>query len=333
MCIVAGKSGGHIIPGIVLANRECASNGFDKVLFFTADNPLDKSIISDTNFDHIALALDNFPRKNILGYPLFMSQVFFALVKSFIVLYKNKPSKIISTGGYISLPVCLAAKLLGIPIQIFELNVIPGLAAKILSYLSDDIVICFEDAKKFFKNKCVSVQDYPVKFSDDHKIENHIARKMLGIDINKKVLFVLGGSQGSSFINDLIVSFVQSCPDKLNDLHIVHQTGALDYFKIKKFYKDTSVSVTCFDYIDKNLNYYYAISDLIISRAGAGSLFETKFFGKKAIIVPLKTNTTDHQLDNAIAMHNMLPELFVVAPEDFIKNDLDKFYNQIWSFL
>ena len=327
LCIVAAGSGGHILPALVLGKRWHKDNPDGKVIFFCSSKKLDKKIIEQNSFLHkiISLKLINFPGKKLWLYPKFLFQLSISFVKSFFYLQKFRPEKVITTGGYIAIPVCVVGKLLKSYIELFELNVVPGKAIKALASFANKIFITFEKTKSFFnaKNseKCV-LQNYPVRFTEQDKIfdkglliEKINKKNDVFFSPNKKTIFLLGGSQGSIFLNDLLKKWLLEDKNNLNNVQVFHQTGALDKTDWKAFYESLKIPALIFSY-DENIKDYYLIADLIISRAGAGTLFELEFFQKKSLIIPLQTTYTDHQYLNAIEMAKRNPGLFFVHGQE-----------------
>jgi UDP-N-acetylglucosamine--N-acetylmuramyl-(pentapeptide) pyrophosphoryl-undecaprenol N-acetylglucosamine transferase len=310
ICFVAGKSGGHIVPCLTIAQQEYSE---DNILFFSTDTSLDKALLSSQSLisQYIRLPLGRFS-----AIPLYRHlQIAWRLTKSFVQslyhLYKHKPKKLISTGGLVALPVCLAAVLLRIPIELYELNAVPGKAIKALAPYAQTIFVCFEEAKKyFFQYNCV-YKSYPIRFNNIHKqISKERVCKELGLDILKKTIFIMGGSQGSIQLNNAVKKYIETSKN-LNCLQIIHQTGAQDQTNWQKFYANHTIPAIIFDYSD-NVASYYIAADLIIARAGAGLLFEILFFEKPSIIIPLEAYTTSHQIDNAYAITKKHSALFTV---------------------
>jgi UDP-N-acetylglucosamine--N-acetylmuramyl-(pentapeptide) pyrophosphoryl-undecaprenol N-acetylglucosamine transferase len=309
ICCVAGKSGGHILPCLQFAKITCLSTD-TPLLFISTTAALDKKIVSQFPeiSDHLELSLRNVPYGAFWKLPLFALSFTCAIWKSFWYLKKHKPSSVISTGGFVAIPVCIASKLLGIPITLFELNVVPGKAVKFLTRLATKIFICFKETQSYIKQPCI-LTSYPLRFSAQDK--------NLTPTEAKKVLLILGGSQGSHFLNNLIHQIPLPI---LATYAIIHQTGAEQVGECTNFYQEHDLTAEVFAYRD-NLALYYQAADLIIGRAGAGTLFEALFFKKKMIIIPLETKITDHQLDNAYAMERTRPDLFsVVRQAELVKN-------------
>ena len=323
ICFVAGRSGGHLLPALTLAKQYSEHN----ILFFSTDSTLDKKILQDTTY--IPLTLENVPYKKPWLLPKFCYNLTKALCKSLYYLHKNKPQKIISTGGYIAIPVCMAATLLRIPIKLHELNVIPGKALKFLAPLATTITVCFEQSKKYLPTQKCALGSYPLRFNAVHtQLTKQQACKLLGLDPHKKTLLILGGSQGSLFINTMIKQWIEHSSDLHSTIQVIHQTGAHDTTDWKTYYKSKTISALVFDYYNE-LATCYAAADVVVCRSGAGTLFETLFFEKLCITIPLETTTTSHQVTNAHAMAAQHQKLFTVIRQEEITNNPGVLYNAL----
>jgi UDP-N-acetylglucosamine--N-acetylmuramyl-(pentapeptide) pyrophosphoryl-undecaprenol N-acetylglucosamine transferase len=330
ICCVAGKSGGHIVPCLTLAQQYKHEHPDTKVLFFSTDTTLDHTIL-DTNKTvdtHIALKIDS--PKSIFQYPILIWRLLRASCTSFYYLLVHKPTCIISTGGLVSVPVCLAAWLLRIPIELYELNAVPGKATLLLARMATGIHICFEKTAAAIPYAC-TLSPYPVRFTQIQKeITHQDAQTLVGCPHNHNTLLILGGSQGSLFLNNSIKQFVEQ--NNTLPLHIIHQTGAADSTDWQQFYQQHNVCALVFAYHD-NIALCYRAADLIITRAGAGSLFEIAFFNTPSIVIPLEADTTDHQVDNAYAIQEQLPTLFTVVRQKEIAADPIAFHALIRDML
>ena len=284
ICIVAGHSGGHILPCITIANKNYPDAQKN---FITTNNGFDKKIITQATIHNSILELNTkkIPNK-FYQLPAFSIKIFLDFINAIKFLNKTKPKAIITTGGLIAIQVCLAAKLLRIKAEIYELNVEPGKAIKFLANFFHDIKVCFPQTSKYFpKNTCTTVS-YPVRFSASCIVTKDIALKNLNLDINKKTIFVLGGSQGSVSLNLAFKKFIESNAE--NNLQVIHQIGINDSFDWQDFYSKRQIPAITFSYNSKIEDFYQA-ADLIICRAGAGTLAEVAFFNKKCLAVPLET--------------------------------------------
>lgn len=310
--VVASNSGGHILPALVLANKWYQKK-HGKVIFFTSNKKLDQNILSSNNFIYkkIILNLSKFPNKRFWLYPKFFYQLFLSFIKSLYYSNKYRPQQTISTGGYLSIPVCIASKIFTSFIKIYELNIIPGKAILFLTKIANQIAIVFKESKNHFNKKThnkIILKEYPLRYIQQDKIFNkqnliHKINKCEGVlfDLNKKTIFLLGGSQGSIFLNNYLKTWLTKNKNELNNIQIIHQTGSNDKTNWNSFYKNLNIQAIVFSY-KQNLKNYYLIADQVLTRAGAGTLFELQFFKKKSLIFPLITKATNHQLDNAKIM-------------------------------
>jgi UDP-N-acetylglucosamine--N-acetylmuramyl-(pentapeptide) pyrophosphoryl-undecaprenol N-acetylglucosamine transferase len=334
VCWVAGRSGGHILPALTLAQQHKQAHPQDTVLFFSTDTNLDTAITKAerTVDSYIPLTLDNVP-KSLFGYPYFMLKAGRAFIKSLYYLRCHRPQSVMSMGGYISIPVCLAARLLRIPVDIFELNAVPGRATKFLARYARTVFICFVDSARHLPQAHCVVAPYPLRFTQVHRQRTQQeARTLAHLSVTKRTLFVLGGSQGSLFINNLVKSWIEHNPQLHDTIQVIHQTGAQDATDWVTFYAQHNIPARVFAY-HASLDDYYLASDLIICRSGAGTLHEILFFGKRCITIPLETASTDHQIDNATSMAQQYPELFTVVYQKEVIHEQKKVFESITQHL
>ncbi len=327
--VIASGSGGHILPALVLAKKwKFKKQG--KVIFFTGNKRLDQSILDNSNIidKKIHLKLNNFPGKKIWLYPFFFIQLLICFIKSIFYSYKYKPSKVITTGGYLAIPVCFASKMFKSFVELYELNVVPGRAIVFLSIIANQISIVFKDSKKHFQKHShkLVLTDYPLRYSKQDKIfdkkelikkinkkhfDPHFNAQSIHFSEDKKTIFLLGGSQGSLFLNNYFKKWLKTNKNITSKIQVIHQTGSNDKTDWHSFYKNLNIPAIVFSY-QQNLKNYYLLADEVITRAGAGTLFELEFFQKKSTIFPLIAATTSHQVDNAKAMVEKNNKIFQI---------------------
>jgi UDP-N-acetylglucosamine--N-acetylmuramyl-(pentapeptide) pyrophosphoryl-undecaprenol N-acetylglucosamine transferase len=326
ICFVAGRSGGHLIPALTLARDYKHNSIKNNILFFSTNTDLEKRIVHGSKVvdRHIALVVDSTPTR-WYKVPLFVWQMLRAWGKSMCIFYKQRPAVAIATGGYISIPVCLAAWMLRIPVELWELNAAAGRAAKFLAFCASKIHICFEHCKNLLTHqKKVTLSPYPIRFLAPFQSQERAYAK-LNLDATKKVIVILGGSQGSVYLNNVMKQWIESDQLNLTDVQIIHQTGSIDAFDWSAFYQSKGINAYVCAFTD-DVEPLYIAADVIICRAGAGTLFEIAFFNKKALIIPLEIETTDHQVDNAYAVAQQYPQLFTVMRQQDIQKNADLFY-------
>lgn len=316
IAIAAGRSGGHIIPGITIAEQLSKKHPNTAITFFATNNALDKKILAQQH--HIErilfLTVDNVPKQSY-RYPLFLMQLLWACIKTLFHLMRYRPKKIILMGGYISIPVCIAAWLLHIPRELYELNAIPGKATRFLSPMVNTICCCFSQTTHYFTKNKAFIVPYPVRFSPAvHAITQSKAIAELGLNPTRKTIVVLGGSQGSISLNQFIKKALTKISALKDTIQVIHQTGAHDKTNWQQWYKKLQIPALIFTY-HHDLSLHYQAADLIIARSGAGTIFETLFFKKPCILIPLEHCANDHQLYNAQAMQQSYPQLFYVVQQ------------------
>lgn len=334
IALIAARSGGHILPGLTLAKKIHEENPAIPLIFFFSKNKLDARIAGQSTVpaEHIFIKLENVPYKNPVKLFLFFCHFIAAYILSIKVLKRKQVGKVISMGGYISIPVCLAAKTLRIPIELYELNVTPGKAVSFLSRFAQTVYICFEETKNYLPSAKVHYTPYPLMHNISDKLTPDRAKQELLLPMHKKTILICGGSQGSIFINNLIKQWIELNPHIHSLITIIHQTGSYDKTNWSQFYKTKEIKALTFSY-DNNMSRYYSAADVVISRAGAGSLFEIAFFGKPCIVIPLETRATDHQKYNAYAMAHHYPQLFTVIHEHHIKKNNTIFFSVLCKHL
>ncbi len=303
IAVVAARSGGHILPGLTLANQYTATMPATEILFFATRNALDEKIIREQNVPVclINLKLDTVPTR-YYQWPLFVFYLMGAICTSFYYCLVYRPKKIIAMGGYISLPVVIVAWLLRIPRDLYELNAVPGKATKLLAPLATSIYVCFEEAYRFFPRVKTKKIPYPIRFAHKHQVYHSGTA-------GKKTILILGGSQGARGLNSALRASIDSDPIVWQQYTIVHQTGAHDVEIMRQWYARHGIEAVVFDY-DARIERFYEQADLIIGRAGAGTIFEAIWFSVPTVLVPLEIPGNDHQVHNANAIVREHPSTF-----------------------
>jgi UDP-N-acetylglucosamine--N-acetylmuramyl-(pentapeptide) pyrophosphoryl-undecaprenol N-acetylglucosamine transferase len=304
-----GGTGGHIFPIIAIARelRRIAANEKLEIYYL---GPKDE-------FGEVLLSQEGIKVKNILAgkirrYFNFSSifQNIFDIVfkiplgifQSFGWLLFKNPDLIFSKGGFGSFPVVFSGWILGIPIFLHESDISPGLANRILSKFALEIFISFPNTE-YFSPKKIYLVGNPIR-KEILEGEKEEARRIFQISGEKKVVLILGGSQGAQRINEKVLEVL---PDFLKEFEIIHQCGDKNYNQIKLMTdgllkEDFKKYYHLFGFLSENqLKLAYAISDLIISRAGSGSIFEIAALAKPSILIPLSEAAQDHQIKNAYA--------------------------------
>lgn len=336
ICFVAGHSGGHMLPTITKAQQHKNKYSLSSILFFTTSTSLDQRVLKDYTFIDtvVPLHIENLPSiKTLWRLPLFGLKLFVSFFKSIYYLSIHKPSVIISMGGYVSIPVCLAGKVLGIPVELYELNVEPGKAISFLAPFARSISITYQKTATYFPRYTCTYVPYPVRFTEhDKALGKDYAREKLGLSTTKKTIFVLGGSKGSQALNKFMFSWIHNNTDLHSDIQLIHQLGEHHLTHGTELYKSYNIPHIIFDYRN-DLALLYQSADLIICRAGAGTLAEVSFFNKSALIIPLETKQTQHQLYNAQEMVHLSKGAMKLIRQHEVEKNIDKFDKEIINLL
>ncbi len=322
-CFVAAKSAGHILPALALCKDIKKNQHTAEIIFISTNTTLDQKILYNHPLinQHIVYELPNIPYRKPWRMPLFIGQFIYSFIKSLSILQQTKPVRVISTGGLIAVPVCLAARLLRIPIDLYELNAEPGSAIHWLAKLATHVYYCFDDAALMLpKNKAIKAQ-YPLYVDTSLPAKTHDA---LHFDNAKKTVFIVGGSQGSQTVNAAIKKILAENINLAQRLNIIHQIGGseeqIDAWR--SWYKARAIPAYLFSY-EPTCIPYYKLADVTICRSGAGTLFELAALQKKYITIPLETNSTMHQVQNAQAMAKQYPHLVsIVRQQELITTNM-----------
>ena len=292
--IAASGTGGHIYPGIALAH-EMKERGFNPV-FFVSDNEASGEIIKNSGFEYIPFNLSGMPRKFSFSFFVFLIKLDFAFFKALKNIMKYKPAAVIGVGGYISVPAVIAAKVLCKKTFIHEQNTIPGIANKFLNRFADKTLVSFKGSEKYFKNKKnIVFTGYPVR-KEILTVSKEDGCGALKLDKNTFTVMIFGGSLGAVKLSAAAFEAFGILSEKMK-LQVIHITGKKGFDEIKQKSKNES-SYKVFDYMH-NIANAYAASDVVICRAGAGTVSELLLLGKSAVLIPYPYATDNHQYHNA----------------------------------
>jgi UDP-N-acetylglucosamine--N-acetylmuramyl-(pentapeptide) pyrophosphoryl-undecaprenol N-acetylglucosamine transferase len=284
--ISTGGSGGHVLPATIL--YEHLKNNFNvsmsidyRGLKFLDQNEYNVEIFNMTPIS-----------KNIFLIPLQFLLIIYLVIKSFFFLRKRKIDILISTGGYMSLPICLASKVLNIKLFLFEPNMVLGRSNKFF-IKSCEKIFCYSFKIKNFPNEHISkISVIPTLLRK--KFYNVKKADVIDKNIN---LLIIGGSQGAKIFDTLIKSSIIKLSKKYN-LKIYQQTNSVNFEELKKFYKDKNIDYELFDF-NEDISNLMSKSNICITRAGASTLAELVFLNLPCVAIPLPTSKDNHQFENA----------------------------------
>jgi len=284
--ISTGGSGGHVIPATIL--YEHLKDQSD-ILITT-----DKRGVRFLNKANYNLKIFNVNpiKKNFFLIPLQSFLILWSIIRSFVFLKKNKIDILISTGGYMSLPLCLASKLLNIKLFLFEPNIVLGRSNKFFINYCQKIFCYSNKVKNFpekFKSKIVTIP--PLLRKNFYKL-NKIEK------LNEKInLLIIGGSQGARIFDTMVKDSIIRLSKKYK-FKVYQQSNVSNYAILKKTYEDNHIECELFDY-DEDVSVFMQKSNICITRAGASTLAELVFLNLPHVAIPLPTAKDNHQFENA----------------------------------
>lgn len=308
--IVAARSGGHIIPALALAHEYDADR---PIYALTSESALDAALVraDDQVVRHETIPFSAAP-VHWYEYPWALITFVWSLIRCIMLFWQANPCLVINTGGAIGLPAVLAARLLGIPFELYELNAVPGRATRYTARIAHSVNTVFPEAQRQLSFAGAQMRGYPLRYADADKKPRAVAKEKLGIDSRMPVVLVLGGSQGAERLNH-VASRVLSNSDR--KLFVLHQAG-VNAEEYAEWYRDQKVDGRVQPFVDADtLALWYSAADCAIARAGSGTIHELLFFEVPTVLVPLSGGSTEHQADNARAVSRHYPDLFMGVSE------------------
>lgn len=289
LLIAAGGTGGHVFPGLAVAEALGRMDGKSEALFIGTARGLENRVIPEAGFRLLRIEAHQFIGRNPLYKVLTLARLMKGISAARKLLKVERPSAILGMGGFTSVPVILAGVLSRIPCFLHEQNVDPGLANKLLCRFARATFVSFADSGKYLKGSKIVHTGNPVRTS----LASQTARQEKGAFS----IFVFGGSRGARSINEAVINLLPLLEPR-EEVILYHQTGSEDYDTVKKAYGKTKVRHEVFSFTD-SMEKYYTMSDLVICRAGATTIFELAFFRKAAILIPYPYSAGQHQWKNA----------------------------------
>jgi len=299
LLIAGGGTGGHLFPGVAIAEELRAREPDAKVLFVGTRRGIEARVLPELGWDLELIEVSGLKTVGALGAVRGLFRLPRALWQARRVLKRFAPDAVIGVGGYASGPVVLMAKLAGIPTAICEQNSIPGLTNRILGRFTRAVFLAFDESRRFFKPKKIVMSGNPVRRELLGRLlaAGEDTPRAPGAPVH---VLVSGGSLGAVAVNALaaeaLIALAKTMP-----ITITHQTGEKGYDDTVKRYADAGVVADCRAFI-KDMAAAYQQADVIIGRAGATTVAELAIAGKPAIFIPYPFAADNHQEINAREM-------------------------------
>ena len=308
--VSGGGTGGHIFPALSIANAVKAKCPDAEILFVGAENRMEMQRVPAAGYRIIGLPVSGFDRKNLLRNIAVLWRLMKSRRKARRVIRDFRPHVAVGVGGYASGPTLKEAGAMGIPTLLQEQNSYAGVTNKLLAKQAACICVAYEGMERFFPKDKIKLTGNPVRQNLlDVTVTHDEAVRTFGLDPSKKTVLVVGGSLGARTLNESMLAAWNSLKD--SEVQFIWQTG-------KYYYKDITAqlagrelpNVHVCDFIS-SMDAAYAAADLVISRAGAGSISEFCLLGKAVILVPSPNVSEDHQTKNALALVDKEAALYV----------------------
>ncbi|GIW42123.1 MAG: UDP-N-acetylglucosamine--N-acetylmuramyl-(pentapeptide) pyrophosphoryl-undecaprenol N-acetylglucosamine transferase [Candidatus Binatia bacterium] len=287
MVVAGGGTGGHIFPGLAVAEAVRERSG--EVLFVGGGYGLEKKVVPAHGVPLATLPVRPLRGKGPRALLAFGVSFPYAVGRAWWELRRFDPDVVLGVGGYASVPVVVAARLRGVPVVLLEQNAVPGLATRVLSRWARVVCLAFSAAR-------ASLEGVPTELTG-----NPVRRFPVRPGPSPRTgftLLVLGGSQGAHKINVAVREAARVLVREIRGFRLVHQTGEGDFSSVREAYRESGVEAKVVPFLE-DMGDAYASADLVLCRAGATTLAELTVLGKPSILVPYPYAADDHQRANA----------------------------------
>lgn len=320
--VSGGGTGGHIFPAISIANAIRQLRPEAKILFVGAEGRMEMQRVPDAGYEIIGLPVAGFDRKRLWRNVGVLIKLIRSQWKARKIIKKFKPQVAVGVGGYASGPTLKMAATMGIPTLIQEQNSYAGVTNKLLAKQAKKICVAYEGMERFFPQEKIILTGNPVRQTlVTEQVSRKDAAKHFDLDPNRKTVLIIGGSLGARTLNETMIAnlnMIQAHPE----VQFIWQVGKIYIDQVKEALRAYSGELVCNSHIVtmpnlyvndfiKHMEYAYGIADLVVSRAGAGSISEFCLLGKPVILVPSPNVAEDHQTQNALALVRRDAALYV----------------------
>ncbi len=324
--ISGGGTGGHIFPAVSIANaiKELCPDA--EILFVGAEGRMEMQRVPDAGYRIIGLPVAGFDRKHLWKNFAVLVKLVRSQWKARNIIKQFRPQVAVGVGGYASGPTLKTAGIMGVPTLIQEQNSYAGVTNKLLAQKACKICVAYEGMEKFFPAEKIIMTGNPVRQNLlGHSISRKDAVRYFSLDPSRKTILILGGSLGARTINQTLTAGLDTIR-KNPDIQFIWQTGKIYIDRVRDAITAATGEAVRHPHINAIPNLYvtdfikdmasaYAAADLVISRAGAGSISEFCLLHKPVILVPSPNVAEDHQTKNALALVDKDAAIYVKDTE------------------
>ena len=297
-CVIAGGgTGGHLFPGMAIAEAFFEKEMGNEVLFVGTEKGIETRVLAGGRFPLRTIQARPIKGGSLLEQIKVVWNIPMTVSEAISILKEFRPQIVLGVGGYASGPTLLAAFLLRLKRAIHEQNVVPGMANRILRWFSQLIFVSFEETKKYFPEKKTIVTGMPVRREFFACLPGNKEGAKRPRE-NRFTLLIFGGSAGAHRINQKVIEALNQLQEIRPSLKFIHQTGKEDFDSISKVYQEKGFDALVKPFFEE-IAMYYKIADLVICRSGASTIAELAVCGKAAILIPYPYAAHNHQFINA----------------------------------
>lgn len=293
--IAGGGTGGHLFPGVAVAGEMVRRCPASMILFITGGRKMESEIVRRSGFMQETIQVEGLKGKGWMKGLAAAAKLPYGLVQSFLILRRFSPHVVLGVGGYCSGPVCLGSSIMGIPTAIHEQNSYPGITNRLLCRVVDRVFLSFEESRPHFPGGTLHFTGNPVR--------QGILRESAMERREKKgfTVLVVGGSQGARAVNEAFLDALGILRSMGRNPEVIHQTGEAEHAKVVAAYREEGLQGEVVPFIE-DMGEAYAEADLVVGRAGAGTVSELAALGKPSILIPYPYAANRHQDSNAQAL-------------------------------
>lgn len=317
--ISGGGTGGHIFPAVSIANAIRLQHPDAKILFVGAEGRMEMQRVPAAGYEIIGLPVAGFDRKHLLRNISVLIKLMRSQLKARRIVKAFQPDVAVGVGGYASGPTLKVAGMMGIPTLIQEQNSYAGVTNKLLAKQASKICVAYEGMERFFDKEKIILTGNPVRQGLlQHNMSREDAVRSFQLDPAKKTVLIIGGSLGARTINNCVMQGLDKI--RQSGVQFIWQTGKI-YISEARAAVSRAGELPMLHTTDfiADMAAAYRAADLVISRAGAGSISELCLLGKPVILVPSPNVAEDHQTKNALALVNKEAALYVKDAEAGVK--------------
>jgi UDP-N-acetylglucosamine--N-acetylmuramyl-(pentapeptide) pyrophosphoryl-undecaprenol N-acetylglucosamine transferase len=301
--IAGGGTGGHLFPGLALADEFRKRDGSADILFVGTEHGIEARVLPREGYPLKFVRAEGIAGKSIFKKIRSVTKISLSVLDSRRILNSFNPDIVIGMGGYASGAVVLAAHMKSIPTMIHEQNSVPGMANRLLGRFVDRICVTYQESLSAFPHGKTFLTGNPIR----PKIlrgDREAAQRLFSLEKGIFTVFVFGGSSGAMSINRTMVDALNYLGEYRDKIQFLHQTGERDYESVRDAYRKSEFKGTVAPFIYQ-MSEAYAAADMIISRAGATTLAELTALGKASLLVPYPHSAGRHQEVNAMKLREM----------------------------